>query len=187
MGLAGRTSALLGIFALLVVTAFAGCENPFSPLDKSSKIEGLSYIDFTLTWDRWDSDPEYDGLLISLDYKNEFGDGLSFHDKPHPIVIEFWTQVETGPEDAIYKTRGRLFFSKTVEYSNSEDDIRIPVEAYFGTLQGAGFDLNSDEGAKGFLVLRVFPPEEYPRTELVVAQPDIVFYKRPTGDDVPNQ
>ena len=33
-------------------------------------------------------------MQITMSYFNEFGDSLSFHDKPHKITIEFWSQVE---------------------------------------------------------------------------------------------
>ncbi len=187
MRLAGRRSLLLGALALLASSLFVGCDNPIDPLDKSAKIQGLSYIDFSATWDRWDSDPEYDGILLTLDYKSEFGDGLSFHDKAHDVVVEFWTQIESGPDDAILKSRETLFFSKTIRYSNSDDDIRIPIEAYFSALEGSGIDLADDAGAKVFMVVRVFPPEEFPRTELLVGQPDVIVFKRPTAVDTPNQ
>src|SRR5512137_353909 len=93
-----RLSWVLGAFALLAVAALGGCENPFDPLDKSDEIKGLSYVDFSLTWDRWDSDPEYDGVVVGIDYYNEFNDALSFHDKPHQVVFEFYTQKVTNPD-----------------------------------------------------------------------------------------
>ena len=63
MRLTRRSFLLLGAFALLALTTLPGCENPFDPLDKSPKIQGLTFIDFSLTWDRWDSDPQFDGVV----------------------------------------------------------------------------------------------------------------------------
>jgi len=177
-------SVLFGVLALFMVGAFTGCENPFDPLDKSDKIEGLTYIDFTAGWDRWDSDPQGDGLLVTLSYSNEFGEQLAFHDKPHEVVIEFWTQKDKneGVEGSTaYLQMDQLFFSKTITFSNSDDDIRIPIEAYYQALQAAA-PLDN----KGFMQVRVFPPQQYPRTELVVAQSDVEFYLPETGQDVPN-
>ena len=187
MRLFGRRVFLFGALTLVAALAVAGCQNPLDPLDKSDKIEGLSFVDFTATWDRWDSDPEFDGMVIGMDYKNEFNEGLAFHDKPHTVVIEFWTQLESGPDDALFKSKDKLLFSQSITYSNSDDDIRIPVEGYFGALSASGVDMTATEGVKCFVSLRVFPPQEFPRPELDVAQPDIVVYKRPTAEDVPNR
>lgn len=193
MRLAGLRSLLFGAVALLSVGTFSGCENPLDPLNKSEKIEGLSYIDVAATWDRWDSDPLYDGLLIDMSYFNEFGDSLSFHDKPHSVVIEFWTQEDIGVgeiEGSSFLAQDELIFSKTVEFSNSDDSIRIPVESYFASIPS---DLFTDPllgtpltEVKGFLVVRVFPPLEYPRVELVIAMPDVVFFKPEVAQDTPN-
>ena len=175
---------LFGAIALLSVFSFAGCQNPLDPIDKSDKIQGLTWIEINdASLDRWDSDPEDDGMLIGISYKNEFGDELSFHDKPHNVVIEFWTQKNTGT-DSDYWTRDKLFFSKTIEHENSDDDIRIPIEAYYAQL-GNAFDFSDpDEPFVGMLVVRVFPPQEYPRAELMVADIDIDFYDPPEGDDL---
>jgi hypothetical protein len=177
-------SMLFGAIALFLAGAFAGCENPFDPINKSDKIEGLTYIDFSSTWERWDSDPQGDGLVVTLSYSNEFGSSLAFHDKPHKVVIEFWTQkdknegVEGGSS---YMTMDKLFFSKTIEFSNSDDDIRIPIEAYYQAMQAA-----APVDYTGFMQVRIFPPEQYPRTELVVAQPDVVFFVPETAEATPN-
>jgi hypothetical protein len=178
---AGRGSLLLWAIALLGIAAFAGCQNPFDPLDKSDKIEGLSYISFSATLGAWNSDPGDDGLIVAMDYYNEFGDGLSFHDKPHDVVIELWTQVGVEGE---FQTKGQLIFSRTVRYENSDDDIRIPIEAYYQAMLNAG--LPDGTGAfAGFMVVRVHPPQDYPRPELIVAQPGITFWEPPTAEDTP--
>jgi hypothetical protein len=183
MRLPGFKSALFAALALLMAGVFAGCENPFDPLDKSDKIEGLTYVDFSATWERWDSDPQGDGLVVSLSYYNEFGDSLAFHDKPHKVVIEFWTQKDKneGVEgSSSYLMKDQLFFSKTIEFSNSDDDIRIPIEAYYQALQAA-----APVDYTGFINVRVFPPQQYPRTELVVAYSDKVFYEPEVAEDQP--
>ena len=58
MRLAGLRSSLFGAVALLLAGAVAGCDNPFDPLNKSDKIQGLTYFDFAATQEHWDSDPE---------------------------------------------------------------------------------------------------------------------------------
>src|SRR5512138_1196550 len=68
----------------------ASCENPFDPLSDEGRIEGLSYIDWAGSWERWDSDPEYDGFVIPMEYYNKFGDALEFRNKSHDIKIEFY-------------------------------------------------------------------------------------------------
>jgi hypothetical protein len=180
---AGFKSALFGVVALLMAGAFAGCENPLDPLDKSDKIQGLTYIDFSASWERWDSDPQGDGLLVTLTYSTEFGDSLSFNNKPHKVVIEFWTEKDKndGVEGASpYQAKDQLFFSKTIEFSNSDDDIRIPIEAYYQALQSA-----APVDYAGFMVVKVFPPEQYPRTELMVAQSGVVFFVPEESEDEP--
>jgi len=139
----------------------AGCDNPFDPLNTSVKIQGLTYFDFSATQEHWDSDPEWDGLQISMDYSNEFGDALSFHDKPHKIEIEFWSEVSDPGPPAI-TALGSLLASKTVEFSNSDDVIRIPIEFYAGALA-----LPSTESIKGCIKVSIFPPQESPQKELV--------------------
>jgi hypothetical protein len=193
MRLAGLRSLLFGAVALLLVGTFAGCENPLDPLNKSEEISGLSYIDVAATWDRWDSDPQYDGVLLDMSYFNEFGDTLAFHDKPHSIVIEFWSQQDTGldtdPPGPSFLVQDELLFSKTVEFSNADDSIRVPVEAYLSSIPS---DLFLDPNGvpltevKGFLVVRVFPPLAVPRTELLVALPDTIFFKPEVAQDTPN-
>ncbi len=92
-----RKNAFFLLLALLLVSmGLAACTNPFDPLTTSDSIRGLSYIDFSLIWDRWDSDPEGDGISVTVEYFNEFGDSLEFHDKPHKVVIEFWTEKIVG-------------------------------------------------------------------------------------------
>jgi hypothetical protein len=179
------TRALFGAVALLSVFAVAGCQNPLDPIDKSDKIQGLTWVEINdASLDRWDSDPELDGMIVTLSYKNEFGDELSFHDKPHKVVIEFWTQKDLGTEESSYLTRDQLFFSKTIEYENSDDSIRIPIEAYYGAL-GNVFDFSdAAEDFTGMVVVTVYPPQEDPRPSLLVALDGVVFYERPLGDDL---
>ena len=176
---------LLGAIALVSAFVTAGCQNPLDPIDKSDKIQGLTWVEINdAAWEQWDSDPEADGMIISLAYKNEFGDELEFHDKGHDVAIEFWTQKDIGTDDNSYLTRDQLFFSKTIHFEHSDDDIRIPVEAYFGGL-GEVFDFSDPNVAfEGMLVVRVFPPQEYPRPELLVAMDTVPFYVRPEGDDL---
>jgi len=169
MRLDGMRSLLFGAVAILMAGAIAGCDNPFDPLSKSDKIQGLTYFDFSATQERWDSDPESDGLAITMSYYNEFGDQLNFHDKPHKITIEFWSAATIG-EPAI-TVRGSFLISKTVDFSNSDDVIRIPIEYYAGTLS-----LPSTEPITGYLLVRVFPPQEYPKRELYFIQSDVEFY-----------
>jgi hypothetical protein len=184
MRLVGRGSLLLGAIALLGFVAFAGCQNPLDPLDESDKIEGLSYIGFGAATGAWNSDPGDDGLIIDMDYTNEFGDGLSFHDKPHDVIIELWTQVSSPEGEPAFETKGDLIFSRTIRYSNSDDSIRLPIEAYYQAMLDAG--LPDESGAfTGFMVVRVHPPQDYPRSELLVAQPDVDFWIPQTAEDTP--
>ncbi len=168
---------LLILTALLVLTVpLTACVNPFDPLDTTDAIRGLSFIDYSLTWDRWDSDPEADGVIISIEYFNEFSDSLSFNDKPHRVVIEFYTERKINPD--ISETTGEpvegsgtptfdsLFFTFPVEHRNSDNDILIPIEAYEAAMVGAGYSL--DEDALAFVNVRVFPPQQEPQPELVV-------------------
>jgi len=173
MRLAGLRSLLFLVFSVAIVGTFSGCDNPFDPLKSSDKIQGLTFFDFSATQERWDSDPEWDGLQITMSYYNEFGDSLDFHDKPHKIQIDFYTEVVTdpGPPEVttwIFRT------SKTVEFSNSDDFIRIPIEFYGGLI---GIDSSTLADIKGCLQLRVFPPQEYPKKELVSPVAcDVTFY-----------
>ena len=89
MRLAGLRSLLFWTVAVLIAGPRAGCDNPFDPLKSSDKIQGLTYFDFSATQEHWDSDPEWDGVQITMNYYNEFGDSLNFHDKPHKVEIEF--------------------------------------------------------------------------------------------------
>jgi hypothetical protein len=173
---------LLLLVSLLTAFAFAACENPFDPLDTSSEIRGLTYITFAVTWDRWDSDPEYDGVSVEIEYFNEFGDSLAFRDKKHDIVIEFSTQkaayIITDPETGTEKdgplTRDALFYSYPATIENSDDVIRIPIEAYADALVSAGYSLT--EQALAFVLVRVYPPEAYPQEELNSYQNDVEVY-----------
>jgi len=170
-----RNNAFFLLLALLLVSmGLAACANPFDPLAKSDSIRGLSYIDFSLIWDRWDSDPEGDGISVTVEYFNEFGDSLEFHDKSHKVVIEFWTEKTVGgvtdPETDI-TAGGRpandvLIFSYPVEHDYSDDDIRVPIEAYAGVL-AANYELFPEEAVSLFVMVRVFPPQQDPKPELV--------------------
>jgi hypothetical protein len=166
---AGLRALLLGAVAIFMAGATAGCDNPFDPLAKSDKIQGLTYINFSAVQGAWDSDPEMDGLEISMEYKNEFGEALTFHDKPHKITIELWSLVTVDGKDF----RGSLLISKTVDYSNSDDLIRIPIEFYAGTLSIA----TPPADIKGYVRVRVFPPQEYPKKELVSPFGDASLYE----------
>lgn len=184
----GRLVLALAVILVAAVT-FPACENPFDPIDKTDEIRGLSFIDFSLTWDKWDSDPESDGVIVTIDYSNEFGDGLNFHDKPHQVVIEFYEQLLVGAEiddngnpvpNTGRPTFGRLIFSFPIEHDHSDDDIRIPIEAYEGRLRDAGFA--DDESAVAFVVVRVFPPKAVPQEELVAFLADQeIFVPEPTA------
>lgn len=193
MRFAGRGFWLLGAFVFLMAVAFAGCENPFSPIDKSEKIQGLTYIDFSLSWSRWDSDPEYDGLEVTIDYYGEFGDALSFTDKPHDVTIEFWSQKEETTESGddttttttTTKTYDTLFYTLTVDHKNSSDTIRIPIESYIGDMKGAS-DFVETADYNAFVIVRVHPPQDYPKSELVVGYSDMLIYKPVENDVTPN-
>ena len=171
MRLAGLRSLPLWIVALLLAGFTAGCDNPFDPLKSSDKIEGFTYFDFSATQERWDSDPEYDGLAITLKYYNEFGDSLSFHGKPHKVQIELWSAVTNdGPPKVT--TRGSLLTTRTVEYADSDDVIRLPIEYY-----AAALPLPSDVTIEGYVLIRVYPPQEHPQKELAyLLGPDVEFY-----------
>ena len=173
---------LLGVIAVLTALSVAGCQNPIDPVDKSDKIQGLTWVEInSADLAMWDSDPGNDGLEISLSYKNEYGDELSFHDKSHNVVVELWTQKDTGTTENSFLTRDQLFYSQTIDFENSDDAIRIPYEAYISQLSAAYGGLTVT--ATGMLVVRVFPPEEDPRPELLVAMSDVDFYVPPTVAD----
>ena len=113
MRLAGLRSLLFLVVAIAVAGAIAGCDNPFDPLKSSDKIQGLSYFDFSATQEHWDSDPEWDGLQITLNYYNEFGDTLSFHDKSHKITDRFL--LGGGRRDRRQSVTRTFLTSKTVD------------------------------------------------------------------------
>jgi hypothetical protein len=174
------------VVTLFAAFIFAACENPFDPLATGDEIRGLTYFDFGVEWDRWDTDPEYDGVTITLEYFNEFGDSLSFHSKPHDVVIEFYTEkpayMITNPENPAAEptpgplTADSLFFSYPATFESSEDNIRIPIEAYRGALEGAGYDLKDPDGAKAFVQVRVYPPKAHPLPELNAWQSGVEVY-----------
>lgn len=180
-----RSSAFFLLLALLLVAmGLTACTNPFDPLSTSDSIRGLSYIDFSLIWDRWDSDPEGDGVSVTVEYFNEFGDSLEFHDKSHKVVIEFWTEKIVGgvtdPETDV-TTGGRpsndvLIFSYPVEHDFSDDDIRVPIEAYAGVL-AANYEQYPEEAVSLFVMVRVYPPQQDPRPELVAYYPAMIVYE----------
>ena len=167
---------LLVLTALLLTVPFAACVNPFDPLSTTDAIRGLSFVDYSLTWDRWDSDPAGDGVVVTVEYFNEFSDSLSFNDKPHRVVIEFYTERKVNPdvdevtgetqENTGTPTFDELFFTFPVEHQNSDNDILIPIEAYQAAMVGVGYDLSED--AEAFVNVRVFPPQQDPQPELVV-------------------
>lgn len=161
MRLAGLRSSLFFVFAVVLAGVVAGCDNPFDPLKTSDKIQGLTYFDFVATQEHWDSDPEWDGVQLTMSYYNEFSDTLSFHDKPHQVQVEIWSE-STSTATPPVVTR-KFLISKTVEFSNSDDLIRVPIEYYGGFLSIA----DPPEDIKGCMQVRVFPPLEYPQRELV--------------------
>lgn len=161
MRLAGLKSLLFLVFAVAIAGTVAGCDNPLDPLKSSDKIEGLTYFDFSATQEHWDTDPDWDGLQITMNYYNEFSDTLSFHDKPHKIQIDIYSEV--SDEVAAKAVTRSFIISKTVDFENSDDFIRIPIEYYGGFLGIA----DSPDPVKGCLQIRIFPPQEYPQRELV--------------------
>jgi len=170
MRLTGLRSVLVLAFAVSTAGGFAGCDNPFDPLNTTSEIKGLTYFDFTAAQSHWDSDPEWDGLQLTMAYYNEFGDTLTFHDKAHKVRIDFYSQGPAEPPSTQF-VRGSLLTSKTVNVVNSDDLINIPIESYGGALP-----LPSTVSIKGCLELHVFPPKASPQPELVSLQCDIEFY-----------
>jgi hypothetical protein len=171
MRLARLKSFLLWAFAVMVAAAVAGCDNPFDPLSTTDRIQGLTYFDFAATQEHWDSDPEWDGLQIVMNYYNEFGTVLSFHDKPHYVQVEIWSETTNTATPPVV-VRGTLLASKTVIFSNSDDFIRIPIEYYASAL-----DPEATEDIQGYLLIRVYPPEEYPQKELVFAIAGVDLFK----------
>ncbi len=188
-----RSKILLAGLILLSFFMFA-CENPFDPLKESADIKGLSYIDWSGTWDRWDSDPEYDGFSITMEYYNQYGDSLEFKDKAHQLKVEFWAQKEINMEidpntnEPVPGTgeivRDRLIFTFETTFSNSDDDIRIPKELYTDILLANGYKIEEVDTSV-FIIVRVFPPKAQPQQELEVGYPDQLVYK-PTTDVTPN-
>ena len=154
-------SLLFLFFAVAIAGAPAGCDNPFDPLESSDKIEGLTYFDFAAVQEHWDSDPEWDGVQVTLSYFNEFGDALNFHDKPSKAVIEFWQEVSDNSTPPVVTQT--FLTSIGVSFSNSDDPIRVPVESYSGFLVIP----ESPADIKGCVQVRLFPPQEYPQTVLV--------------------
>ena len=188
MGMIRKNAFFLLLALLLTSVGLAACTNPFDPLTESDSIRGLSYIDFSLLWDRWDSDPEGDGVSVTVLYFNEFADDLEFHDKPHRVVIEFWTEQSVGgttDPDTDITSGGRpsndtLIFSYPVEHENSDDDIRVPIEAYAGAL-AANFEQFPEEAVTLFVMVRVFPPNQDPRPELVAYYAGVEVYQPETS------
>lgn len=160
MRLAGLRSLLFWTVVITVGGTLAGCDNPFDPLKTTDKIQGLTYFDFSATQEHWDSDPEWDGLQISMSYFNEFGDQLNFHDKPHQLTIELYLEAEGATATDPVKL-GSLLVSKDIEFSNSDDIINVPIEFYGGALS-----LPSTTKILGCVLVRVFPPQESPKREL---------------------
>ncbi len=193
------TGLVRGVLAVLIIMfSFTACENPFDPLDKADEIRGLSYIDYSLVWDRWDSDPGADGVIVTVEFFNEFNDSLSFHDKPTRVVVEFWSQStaggvenpDTGEIQGGVPTNEDLLFSWPVEIDFSDDEIRIPREAYEPALSAAGLlretsetdetgALVAPEPVSLFVLVRVFPPKAIPQAELVAFYGDQVVWEPP--------
>jgi len=161
MRLAELKSLLLLVVVMAIAGTVTGCDNPFDPLKSSDKIQGLTFFDFAATQEHWDSDPEWDGVQIVMNYYNEFGDTLSFHDKSHKVQIDFYSDVSS---DATPPVVTRTFLtSKTVDFSNSDDFIRVPIEYYGGLL-----DIEDPpKDIQGCLKISIFPPQESPQRELV--------------------
>jgi hypothetical protein len=165
-----RRWAAVAVIALLPLFMNA-CSNPFDPLNETAEIRGLKFIDFTAAWSQWDSDPEFDGVIFSFVFNNEFGEGLSFKNKPTNILIEYY--ISNGA------TFGELLFSDLVTIKNSDDRIRVPKELYIPKLAAKGIALDADVSV--FIMIHVFPPKELPQKELVVGKPNLLVYKPPTG------
>ena len=168
---AGLKMVLFLAIAVFMVGTFPGCDNPFDPLNTSDKIQGLAYFDFSAVQEHWDSDPEWDGLQISLIYYNQFQTQLSFHDKSHKVDVELWSEVD-GPTTTAPKVRGHLLASKTVDFSNSDDFIRIPIEYYAGSLA-----LPSTEIINGFVLVRIHPPQQSPQESMEFMIGAVELYK----------
>jgi hypothetical protein len=192
----GLRSLLFGALALAMAGSLAGCENPLDPLDKTDKIRGLSFVEAATTWEAWDSDPEADGVVVELTYKNEFGDTLAFHDKPHTVVIEFWTEKDLGSIVTETETGSttspphlvpdKLFFSKSIEYSNSDDTIRIPKEAYVDLIPTEAFTESTGEANLVLVQVRIFPPQGSPQTELTIGEADVIIFKPVVAEGTQN-
>jgi hypothetical protein len=178
-----RSLRVRSVFAIAVMAFallfLAACDNPFDPLHQSSRIDGLSYIDWSGSWDRWDSDPEYDGYVITMEYFNKYGDNLEFRDKSHDIKIEFYSQTASTDGDI---TVGSLIFSQTVRFSNTNNDIYIAKELYAAALSAAGYDLET-EPAEVFVLIHVYPPDAYPQAELKAGYSSQIVYQPDTGDE----
>ena len=174
MRFAGLRSLLFVAVAVLMTGAFAGCINPFDPINSSDEIQGLAYFDFAAEQAHWDADQEWDGLQVTLSYSNSLSEQISFHDKSTKVQIEFWTEVaatETAPV-----SRGNLLTTKTVVVDNSDDIISIPIEFY-----GSYLPLPSLAPITGCLLVRLFPPKESPQKELDSLQCGVEFF---TPEDV---
>jgi hypothetical protein len=183
-----RKNAYFLMAILLLTISFTACTNPFDPLDTSESIRGLTYIDFSLTWDRWDSDPDGDGVAIEIEYFNSFNDSLDFHDKPTRVVVEFWTQKvaggvenpETGEITGGVPTNDQLIFSFPVVVDLSDAVIRVPIEAYDQAL-AANYELFPEETVSLFVIVRVFPPQADPKPELIAYYGDMTVYEPPAA------
>ena len=137
---------------------------------QSDKIQGLTYFDFAATQEHWDSDPEWDGLQITMSYYNEFGDPLSFHDKSHKITIEIYSEVEgaTPPDPCRVAPSSPR---RPSNYSNSDDLINIPIEYYGGSLA-----LPSTEAITGCLSCAFSRRRRYPQKELYYSTCGVELY-----------
>jgi hypothetical protein len=145
-------------------------------------IPGLTYVDYSLTWDRWDSDPLFDGVRISPSYFTSVGDWIPFAHKPHTVRFDFYTQ--KPPDTGWYPQPDALFFTQEVTVASSEDRPQIPVELYQQALVDAGYDLESDVLA--FVIMTVQPPLGVPLAELVVGYPDQLVWRPILSPWTPN-
>ena len=175
MRFAGLRSLLFVAVAVVMTGAFAGCVNPFDPVNSSDEIQGLAYFDFAAEQAHWDADQEWDGLLVTLSYFNDLSEQISFHDKSTKVQIEFWSEA-AGATTGDPSGRGKLLTTKTVEVTDSDDVITIPIEFYASYLP-----LPSTTPITGCLFVRLFPPQEYPQKELDSLQCGVEFF---TPEDV---
>jgi len=179
MRVAGR-ALLFGVFALLAVTIACRVREPFDPLSKSGKIVGLSYIDFSITWDRWDPTPNTTASSWSSPTTTSSATPSS------STTSHTTSRSSSGPRRKcpLRKTRevlhsyDRLAYSRTLEIVNSDDTVRIPIEDYRDKLAAAGLDLSANVPV--FAIVRLTPPEE-PGRVIVIGYPDMEVFRPSEG------